>query len=536
MHRAAGRLRPRAPKAGRRCRTTRRTRPDQQRRADQVGQEARQEQQEAGQHGEEARGVGLDPGDVGFARPRRRNRASRPRPAWRSTTNPASVVASISRKRPAAARSGAATSTNTAISATGSSRMAMMIHFTMMPVSGRGRGWRGGGDRLWSIRGTICGRCRPTRLWMPVACLHYSVGRACRPPVASDSAGYLTGQSRPPQEHARRVRYLHHHLPGARSVHFLASAQRARVSAPAASGHRTIPMRPRSGATPTADDKVVTLPGRAPDKAPKPRRARSRLDRWKGIAEPGSTLAAGLDAIAREDKTFDAKNFVERRAGRLRDDRDRLCRRRPPSLKDLLGREVYDGFEAAIRSASSAARRSRSRFVSIDAAEIIAAELRGKTAQVTVRFVSQLVSVTRDRSGAVIDGNPDKVTTVTDVWTFARDVSSRDPELETGRDRSWAMTGGLAALSPQGRTGAAVAAIRASSRFAGARRRPSRSAAASSRRSTGPSSTAGPRTITLAAFARFHAELQGDPAQGGDARGPADVPRRCTRPAQRASS
>ena len=53
--------------------------------------------------------------------------------------------------------------------------------------------------------------------------------------------------------------------------------------------------------------------------------------------------------------------------------------------------------------------------------------MKGKTAQVTVRFVSQLVSVTRDRDGNVIDGSPDKVTDVTDVWTFARDLSSRDP-------------------------------------------------------------------------------------------------------------
>ena len=49
------------------------------------------------------------------------------------------------------------------------------------------------------------------------------------------------------------------------------------------------------------------------------------------------------------------------------------------------------------------------------------------TAQITVRFVSQLVSVTHDRAGAVIDGSPDKVTEVTDVWTFARDLSVRDP-------------------------------------------------------------------------------------------------------------
>jgi predicted lipid-binding transport protein (Tim44 family) len=41
--------------------------------------------------------------------------------------------------------------------------------------------------------------------------------------------------------------------------------------------------------------------------------------------------------------------------------------------------------------------------------------------------VSQLVSVTRDGSGAIVDGSPEKVTEVTDVWTFARDVTSRDP-------------------------------------------------------------------------------------------------------------
>jgi predicted lipid-binding transport protein (Tim44 family) len=65
--------------------------------------------------------------------------------------------------------------------------------------------------------------------------------------------------------------------------------------------------------------------------------------------------------------------------------------------------------------------------LSIESADLIGAEVRGKTAHVTVRFVSQLVSATRDRAGKVIDGSPDKVTTVTDVWTFARDVSSRDP-------------------------------------------------------------------------------------------------------------
>jgi predicted lipid-binding transport protein (Tim44 family) len=57
----------------------------------------------------------------------------------------------------------------------------------------------------------------------------------------------------------------------------------------------------------------------------------------------------------------------------------------------------------------------------------VGAEARDKAAQLTVRFVSQMISVTRDKTGTIVDGTPDKVADITDVWTFARDTSSRDP-------------------------------------------------------------------------------------------------------------
>ena len=87
-----------------------------------------------------------------------------------------------------------------------------------------------------------------------------------------------------------------------------------------------------------------------------------------------------------------------------------------------------DGKRAVVR-VSAASRPPIYYFVDFGThkADIIGAELRARTAQVTVRFVSQLISVTRDRNGNVIDGSPEKVTDVTDVWTFARDVTSRDP-------------------------------------------------------------------------------------------------------------
>jgi predicted lipid-binding transport protein (Tim44 family) len=177
---------------------------------------------------------------------------------------------------------------------------------------------------------------------------------------------------------------------------------------------------------PAPGDKVVALPGRAPDTKPA-EPTEPAADRWKGIAEPGSALASGLDAIEREDKTFNAKQFLvgARAAYDMIVTAYAAGDRR--QLKNLLGREVYDGFETAIKEREQRGETVETRFVSIDGADLTAAEMRGKTSQVTVRFQSQLVSVTRAKDGAVIDGNPDKVTDVTDVWTFARDVSSRDP-------------------------------------------------------------------------------------------------------------
>jgi predicted lipid-binding transport protein (Tim44 family) len=97
------------------------------------------------------------------------------------------------------------------------------------------------------------------------------------------------------------------------------------------------------------------------------------------------------------------------------------------TLKNLLAREVYDGFDAAIGEREKRGETVETRFVSVDEADITAAEMRGKTAQLTVKFQSKLVSATRDKNGNVVDGNAEKVTDVTDVWTFARDSSSRDP-------------------------------------------------------------------------------------------------------------
>jgi predicted lipid-binding transport protein (Tim44 family) len=97
------------------------------------------------------------------------------------------------------------------------------------------------------------------------------------------------------------------------------------------------------------------------------------------------------------------------------------------TLKNLLSREVYDGFVTAIADRETRSEKVESSFVGIDKADIISAEMKGTESVVTLRIVSELISATRDKAGEVIDGDPETVAEVRDVWTFSRDTRSNDP-------------------------------------------------------------------------------------------------------------
>jgi predicted lipid-binding transport protein (Tim44 family) len=198
-------------------------------------------------------------------------------------------------------------------------------------------------------------------------------------------------------------------------------------------GRERPPYDPYSAREPArpAPEKVIALPNRAPEAAPKPAEQPAAPvaagDRWKGVAEAGTPIAAALDALVAADPEFDAKHFLTGARAAYEMIVNAFAQGDRRALKNLLSRDVYDGFDSAITEREQRGDTVESRFVAIESADISAAEFRARTAQITVRFVSQLVSVTRDKSGTVTDGNPDKVTDVTDVWTFARDVGSRDP-------------------------------------------------------------------------------------------------------------
>ena len=179
-------------------------------------------------------------------------------------------------------------------------------------------------------------------------------------------------------------------------------------------------------------DKIVALPRRDRPEAPADKPAATAAaagieEKVRTLASGNESLADGLMAIARSDRTFDPDHFLTGARQAYEMIVTAFAEGNRKTLKGLLSRDVFDGFSTVIGERESRGEQIDQSFVGINKAEIAEAELKGSMAHVTVRFVSELISATRDREGQVVAGDPKRIKEVIDIWTFARDVASRDP-------------------------------------------------------------------------------------------------------------
>lgn len=145
------------------------------------------------------------------------------------------------------------------------------------------------------------------------------------------------------------------------------------------------------------------------------------------VAPAGSALNNALKQILSADRSFEPEQFLQGARAAYEMIVMAFADGDKKALKNLLSREVYEGFVTAIDDREKRGETIESTFVGIDKAEIVEAAMKGSNAQVTVKIHSQLISATRDKAGEVVDGDPAKVSEVVDIWTFARDTDSRDP-------------------------------------------------------------------------------------------------------------
>jgi len=149
--------------------------------------------------------------------------------------------------------------------------------------------------------------------------------------------------------------------------------------------------------------------------------------RWLGGAPAGSDAEAGLAAIAAADPAFDARAFLSGATAAYEMIVKGFAAGDLTTVRGYLAPEVFTLFSGQVAARKAAGRTASVALVGAPQASIVSASLEGGHAHVVVRFVAKLLSATRDASGAVVEGSADDPEAHCDLWTFARDPASADP-------------------------------------------------------------------------------------------------------------
>ncbi|MCA1909607.1 MAG: Tim44/TimA family putative adaptor protein [Magnetospirillum sp.] len=158
-------------------------------------------------------------------------------------------------------------------------------------------------------------------------------------------------------------------------------------------------------------------------------------------AEPEPAVAVGPvgrgeAAIRARDPSFTTQNFLSGARMAFEMIVAAYAAGDKKALRPLLADQVYKPFCDAIDDRARAGEEMTTEVMGILSAEMIEAVLVGSVAQVTVRFVSEQINVIKDLDGKVIDGDPSRITKVTDEWTFSRDTRSGDPNWQLSATRA----------------------------------------------------------------------------------------------------
>lgn len=140
------------------------------------------------------------------------------------------------------------------------------------------------------------------------------------------------------------------------------------------------------------------------------------------------SVERGLRDIAAADRRFDPFAFMDGSRGAYRMVLEAFWKGDKDELRELCDPSVYESFASAIDARLAAGEVVDNRLVRIEEAAITDASYDAPTARITVRFRSDIAAVTRDAAGNVVAGSLDDAIEEIDVWTFARNVQSADPD------------------------------------------------------------------------------------------------------------
>jgi predicted lipid-binding transport protein (Tim44 family) len=140
-----------------------------------------------------------------------------------------------------------------------------------------------------------------------------------------------------------------------------------------------------------------------------------------------TVTASGIARLRQLDTNFNEREFISGSRSAFTWIVSAFADGDAMKLEPLLGPKLFKSFDQAIQERVAAGQKLETNIVSIKSAQIDEVSVEGNTASVTVEFVSDQIKVVRDTEENIIDGDPDIIENLTDLWTFNRDVTSPNP-------------------------------------------------------------------------------------------------------------
>ena len=139
------------------------------------------------------------------------------------------------------------------------------------------------------------------------------------------------------------------------------------------------------------------------------------------------TAGPGVRAILAADPSFDVAHFLEGAKGAYRMILEAYWKGDLGEVRSHVDDHVFETFSGSVAQREKEGLVLDNRLVTIEQALISEAALERTLATVTVRFEADIAAVTRDKEGQVVAGSLSDAVQTRDLWTFRRDIASRDP-------------------------------------------------------------------------------------------------------------
>ncbi len=144
-------------------------------------------------------------------------------------------------------------------------------------------------------------------------------------------------------------------------------------------------------------------------------------------ANTDGRIETGLEEIAAVDAGFNAGHFVAGAKYAFETIVTAYAKGDRAALKPLLSPKLYADFDHGIAEREMQGHVLSTDIQRIKSARILEAHLGGTMSYITIDYDVEQTTVTRDKDGGVVEGSPEHITSVEDIWTFTRDTRSSDP-------------------------------------------------------------------------------------------------------------